>query len=118
MTGDVDGGGSASSAFVEEMWSLYRSDLPPGTPVDTVCNGGSSGAGGSGTGGASGSAGSGGASASAGTGGSGTGGSGGNAAQGDDDGGCGCRTTRSPITPGLWLAAVVVVLLRRRARRP
>lgn len=32
MTGDVDGGGSASSAFIEGMWTQYRNDLPPGSP--------------------------------------------------------------------------------------
>jgi MYXO-CTERM domain-containing protein len=119
MNGDVDGGGSASSAFVEEMWSLYRDTLPPGAAVDTLCGGGgSSGAGGSAgtsSGGASGS----GTGGSGGASGSGTGGSGGtNAAESDDDGGCGCRTAGSTRSLGawLWLSALVLVV-GRRARR-
>jgi hypothetical protein len=118
MKGEVDGGGSASSAFVTEMWSLYRDNLPPGAPVDTLCgSGGSAGAGGSATGG---SAGSGGASAgSGGFAGAGAtaGGGGAKAAGSDDDGGCGCRTSpKRPLASWLWLIGIGIVSSARRAR--
>jgi MYXO-CTERM domain-containing protein len=53
MAGDVEGGGAGSSGFVEQMWQLYRGDLPPapglgacgigggdGGPVDPQPDGG------------------------------------------------------------------------------
>jgi hypothetical protein len=56
MNSDVSGGGSASNAFVEQMWSLYRRNLPstPAPPGACSGNGGSGG----GTAGAAGQAGS------------------------------------------------------------
>ena len=120
MSGDVDGGGSASSAFIEEMWSTYRDNLPPGSPASTVC-GGSSGAGG--TAGASGSAGSsaGGGGSSGSSGSSGAAGSNGgtaNAASSEDDGGCGCRTAPTPTRSTLALLVALLALgVRRRVFR-
>lgn len=110
MKGDVEGGGQGSSAFVDEMWSLYRDALPP-APTPPSCDGGaggSPGTGGDGTGG-SGGAGSGSGGAASGSGGAGA-----------DPGGCGCRVPAGQSPRGAWpvLAGLALCALRLRRRRP
>src|SRR5690606_37457683 len=67
MSGGVDGGGSAATSFIEDMWQAHRNALPPGSPISTTCQpSGSGGAGGVGaSGGAGGAAGGAGAGAAA-----------------------------------------------------
>lgn len=124
MSGDVQGGGSAQNAFVDDLWKQYRNALPAGAPASTVCGAGGS-DGGGGIGGTDGSV-SGGTSGSSGTSGSagvgaapaGGGGSPG-AKPAGDDGGCGCRSagTGSSVTSGLLLLVWALAFgLRRRAR--
>jgi hypothetical protein len=122
MKGEVDGGGSSSSAFVTEMWNLHRNQLPPGAAVDALC-----GSGGGGTGGAAGAAGAsiggsggapvggGGSGASAGSGGSPSSTAG---ESGGEDGGCGCRTRSSQFSApsSAWALALALSLWRRRRR--
>ncbi|MCA9593774.1 MAG: hypothetical protein KC776_10705 [Myxococcales bacterium] len=120
MTGDVDGGGSASSAFIEGMWTQYRNDLPPGSPASTVCGAGGSGGGaGASSGGGAGTGAGGSASGGASSGGTSSGGTSNGAADSSDDGGCGCRTAPSPATSlaGLLLAAGAALSALRRRRR-
>ncbi len=132
MSGDVVGGGAASSAFVTDMWKAHRTNLPTGADAEPTCTPGTGGSGGGGSGGAAGggsggaaAGGSGGVAGSA-TGGGGTTSSGGTAAGGssakpssDDDGGCGCRTSPTRSRLG-WLSALaaVGVALGRRRRAP
>jgi MYXO-CTERM domain-containing protein len=116
MSGDVDGGGQGSSAFVDEMWSLHRNKLPaPVTAPSCDSNpGGSGGAGGSpGTGG-NGGAGAGAGGAGAGEAGAGSGG------EPADGGGCGCRVAASEPPSAGWLVMAglgLAALRRRRYRR-
>jgi hypothetical protein len=144
MSGDVSGGGSAAGAFVEEMWSLYRSALPDAAPAPPTCGvapppdpgvGGMSGAGGSSGSAGSSSTGSGGTIASGGSapasggnpaassggaapdGGPGAG-SGAETSDAGDDGGCGCRMTgpRGADPRGLSLIALGLAVLAARRR--
>lgn len=128
MKGDVDGGGSTSSKFVTEMWTLYRDKLPPGAELDAVCGSSSGGSGGTGGGGVAGAS-SGGTGASPATGGGGAGatagsgaagsGSGGKKDSGSDDGGCGCRqpASRASAHGWLWLLGAAVGVRRWRKGR-
>lgn len=116
MSGDVQGGGSAQSTFIDAMWTQYRNALPPGAPASTVCgasgsgSGGSAGAGGSGANGGGGAAGNGGA----GNGGAGNGAGGASKSGSSDDGGCGCRTTRRSEGSLAPLLLLGLLGLRRR----
>jgi MYXO-CTERM domain-containing protein len=125
MSGDVAGGGSASSQFIEDMWAQYRSKLPPGAPASTVCGAGGTGTGGAGGTGAGGSAGSGGSGGNGGAAGASSGGSAGGGGSGGSgasdsgsDSGCGCRTVPAPTSPLAWLLlAAGAGLLSTRRRR-
>ncbi|MCK6538035.1 MAG: hypothetical protein L6Q84_34100 [Polyangiaceae bacterium] len=127
MSGDVSGGGAASSAFVDGMWKAHRQNLPTGADAEPTCTPGSGGndagvGGAVGAGGAAGTAGAGGGGASAGSGGkAGGSASGGAGGSSEDDGGCGCRSA-SPIgSPGALVAlaagaAALGLRLQRRRR--
>ena len=144
MTGGVSGGGSASNAFVEQMWSLYRSNLPS-TPAPPAACGGNAGSGGSGgvggasggNGGTAGTPGAGGSSASGAAGQAGSAGQGSGAAGGvgganagaagasagsggspPTDGSCGCAMPGSVAASMSWmtfLGLLLGALARRRA---
>lgn len=122
MTGDVVGGGSASSAFVGDMWKTYRSALPTGADAEPTCNPATGGTGGSGGSDAGASGGAAGAAAGGGSGGTSggdpTGGSASAAPASDDDGGCSCRTSpaRSSLGSLLGLALLALGLSRSRLR--
>jgi hypothetical protein len=116
MKGDV-GGADGSSAFADEMWSLYRDNLPS-TTVSTTCNTGGGGGGGTAGSAAGGTTGVGGSVASGGTGPA----SGGNAATGDgtsEDSGCGCRlqSRRARSFAVVLLLLTLLGLGRRRRMR-
>jgi len=121
MNGDVAGGGG-SDAFAQEMWSLYRNNLPTST-VSPTCGGGSAGAGGgagsSGTGGSS-SGGTWSTGGAAGLGGGAGGSAGGSPAapkSGGDDGSCGCRLVGGSTGASVLLALSGFLLLGLRRRR-
>ncbi|MBE7485262.1 MAG: hypothetical protein HS104_35510 [Polyangiaceae bacterium] len=118
MSGDVQGGGSASSAFVGDMWKTYRNNLPTGSDAEPTCTPGTGGSGGSGTGAAGGAAGnSTGGGGVPGSGGSSTGGGAGKAPARDDDGGCGCRTSPARGALGAVLGLALLGLWSARRRK-
>ncbi len=124
MNGGVSGGGAASSAFVEQMWSLYRSNLPNTKAPPTAC-GGSGGSGGTagsgGVGGTPGTGGVGGSSASgaagqAGSAGQGSG-AGGGGTGGSPGGSCAYVMPDSSAASVQWIA-LFGLLLGAWTRRP
>ncbi len=112
MTGDV-GSNSGSDGFSDEMWSLYRDNLP--TVKTLTC--GNPGTAGSGSGGQA----SGGAPGTGGTGGSGGGAPDSGSASSDgqsDDGGCGCRVpSGNPSRLSAFALLAFAIGLRRRGRK-
>jgi MYXO-CTERM domain-containing protein len=111
MNGDVEGGGQGSGAFVNEMWSLYRDNLPQ-APAAPRCDSVASGSGGAGAAGAGGGAGSGTSGDPGGT------GAGGSDPANDADGGCGCRVPAQAASRSAWIALAGLALAAlRRAKR-
>ncbi len=123
MGNGVSGGGSASSPFVEEMWSRYRRNLPS-TPAPPATCGGNAGSGGTGgSGGTAGAAGVGGSSASGGAGQAGTAGQGSGATAGaggtggSNPGGCVLSGSGAASVPWIPLVGLLLAGLARRRRR-